>query len=1355
MVRSASLLLCFLAATAGDSLAQSKAIRLSPSTSTVVIGGSRTIPPEILAQIEGGVSIGGMSVSTPKSEDGEEADEKPVDPQRLQMFQQAMLDRRPSNILAEWAKPDPLPSDEDPELQDPEDPEEPGDEPTKPEEPKEPTRPEDLVEPLAPEDVTGASESLADVVALAKAREEAREGYAEAKAAYDEKLAAYEAEVAAFETAKAEYEEAKKKYDEEKPAWDERKKAYDKEKAKVDKKKAELKQKRLKRDVDLFRRNVALGRWADVEKDVDGMGKAQAKNFYAMMLGKISRPPQPMSGQLAPYQEQCAYEFDDIVEIIRIAPEGFDPKKASLISPLVRRVFAQGHSIDDWVTRLEAEAAKPEEERCIDRRLAALLLTALGNNQQMGAFLPTLEEAVEGNDRQGMNLLARHLLAEYREEQRPETLGAVWEATMAVLAPGEVEDDQKKEALKRAVEYADDVRDAKGESWLRETFTDRPDRGMEVLATIGAEASLGMVKRSSQPADRLADLQLMRSAVDALLQIAPDRAGEWQGTLTLLADTWLREAAHSYKNSTQTSMGPMAERDPFGNIYWVDYGYRYNRYRNPVQPVEPDDLLDSRPDGPWRAALPDSLRPKIDQTIAELYLKVNEEKLAFPYIRDLAGPNPKKANELAKTFLDVWIANNDPNSSRNRTSIYNFSYGFNRRASGIPLTRSKQERNLRDLAEWVAKLRTIEGIELDSALLVRAFTQSHSQAEVYRVEVMEEVFGDLDTLEPKTIAAMTQTMRSNLATIWRTPDVQRNAGTNRKQKDIENEVQRGYQIAEQMLERALEVHVDAWELQVARAALMHDLNNYRNELQKSSDFSGGRKEALELFAEAARNYVDAIEDLKTNEYTTEAFDYWFNAALGASDLQAVDQETILAQKEIPLISDLLEDIEGDAGERHRSMFANNLFTRLSSVNPACKNRYLKAGFEIAGEHPQARAARRVYDYYNDLVTEIELVTSVDGDADVGEEPFGIHIDIRYTKEIARESGGFNKYLQNQANAVSYYYNYGRPQENYRDKFEESVRTVLGEQFDVMSVTFNKEDATAKADEEYGWRRTPYAYVLLKARGPEIDRIPPLKIDLDFNDVTGYVVLPISSPVVPIDASADGGVRPYENLQITQVLDERRADEGKLLVEVKAQADGIVPELEEFVDIDPADFEVTKIEDQDVSVARFSDDEDGVLSERLWVVELEAKKGVENPDTFRFAEPKSEDIQSLYQRYDDADLMTASLVVDLDRSYGGKEGLGWWVLPILLGLGVVAFLLIRTIGDPAQVETVEGFRIPDEITPFSVLGLLGEVRRANHMDLGVQRELDEAVLRIERHYFGEDPEGDLDLTSIARRWVTRT
>ncbi|MEZ5973754.1 MAG: hypothetical protein R3E96_02600 [Planctomycetota bacterium] len=76
-------------------------------------------------------------------------------------------------------------------------------------------------------------------------------------------------------------------------------------------------------------------------------------------------------------------------------------------------------------------------------------------------------------------------------------------------------------------------------------------------------------------------------------------------------------------------------------------------------------------------------------------------------------------------------------------------------------------------------------------------------------------------------------------------------------------------------------------------------------------------------------------------------------------------------------------------------------------------------------------------------------------------------------------------------------------------------------------------------DDYGWRRLPDAYILVQARGPEVDRLPPLKIDLDFNDVTGYVVLPIASAVVPLDASVAAKERPYADLQVTQTTSARR------------------------------------------------------------------------------------------------------------------------------------------------------------------------------------------------------------------------
>jgi len=49
-----------------------------------------------------------------------------------------------------------------------------------------------------------------------------------------------------------------------------------------------------------------------------------------------------------------------------------------------------------------------------------------------------------------------------------------------------------------------------------------------------------------------------------------------------------------------------------------------------------------------------------------------------------------------------------------------------------------------------------------------------------------------------------------------------------------------------------------------------------------------------------------------------------------------------------------------------------------------------------------------------------------------------NVNLRHTKEIEREAGGFSKYLTNQNNQY-YSYNYGRPTENYRDKFEDAAR----------------------------------------------------------------------------------------------------------------------------------------------------------------------------------------------------------------------------------------------------------------------------------------------------------------------------
>ena len=202
------------------------------------------------------------------------------------------------------------------------------------------------------------------------------------------------------------------------------------------------------------------------------------------------------------------------------------------------------------------------------------------------------------------------------------------------------------------------------------------------------------------------------------------------------------------------------------------------------------------------------------------------------------------------------------------------------------------------------------------------------------------------------------------------------------------------------------------------------------------------------------------------------------------------------------------------------------------------------------------------DYYADLASEIDLVARIDGSTQVGHgDAFGLLVELRHTTDIERESGGFGRYLRNQ-NDISYSYNYGRPTENYRNKFAEAATETLKEHFEVLSITFQEEGVHSRATEQYGWRVTPYAYVMLKPRGPQIDRVPQLRLDLDFLDTSGYVVLPIETDVIAIDAKAEHGpARPAEKIEVTQILDERQAKDGKLVLEVKAQSRGLPPRLE--------------------------------------------------------------------------------------------------------------------------------------------------------------------------------------------------
>src|SRR3954447_16953386 len=189
-------------------------------------------------------------------------------------------------------------------------------------------------------------------------------------------------------------------------------------------------------------------------------------------------------------------------------------------------------------------------------------------------------------------------------------------------------------------------------------------------------------------------------------------------------------------------------------------------------------------------------------------------------------------------------------------------------------------------------------------------------------------------------------MRENLAGVWRQPKVQMDKKTNRKPKDIQAEVLRGYALARATVDGAREKFPAEWSLQLASAALLHDETTYRQEVAKSAKFAAKHDEAMAAFARAAELYADKVHDLPEEEQSAKVYEQWFYASLGACDLQHLDEHRPADLRQPERIRAAILALPGETAEKHLAKFANGLFTRMSAVSPAAKFRYLRSGFEI-------------------------------------------------------------------------------------------------------------------------------------------------------------------------------------------------------------------------------------------------------------------------------------------------------------------------------------------------------------------------------------------------------------------------
>jgi hypothetical protein len=181
-----------------------------------------------------------------------------------------------------------------------------------------------------------------------------------------------------------------------------------------------------------------------------------------------------------------------------------------------------------------------------------------------------------------------------------------------------------------------------------------------------------------------------------------------------------------------------------------------------------------------------------------------------------------------------------------------------------------------------------------------------------------------------------------------------------------------------------------------------------------------------------------------------------------------------------------------------------------------------------------------------------------------------------------------------------------------------------------------------------------------------------------------------------------------------------------------------------------------VDDQGVSVSKFDEaaEENSILAERTWMVTFQAKPGG-TPKVFHFGTPKVEVSEAIYQRYVDADLLAVGEEVDLEQRYG-RRSLAWvpWVI-VGGGVACVALLIgaVLLLRRPKKKAT-GAFTLPEKLTPFTVLGLLRRIKANNGFSAEQRAELEASIKKLERHYFAQDGNGQVDLRQLAEGWVQK-
>ncbi|MEM9658989.1 MAG: hypothetical protein AAF961_11565, partial [Planctomycetota bacterium] len=571
--------------------------------------------------------------------------------------------------------------------------------------------------------------------------------------------------------------------------------------------------------INKFKKDVTLGDWSELAETFEKLASdEERKKLYERLLSQLpDARGKPGNARTQQYSAKALYDWDDVFGIADAAPIELDSDQISALGRLVRLAIESGHDSGEFFDKLREDRDQPEDERSLDLRHVPALLDGSGQLQTGGEFLPSPDEAVfdkgelDEDDVKLAAILSRFYIARYQKDTEKDDLEVGWRLLQRILKAAVSSDSDRTMAINGSLGLTERIGEQRAEAWIDELFRDHPKLAIAAIKTVGQQSVDGLKSNPQSPDQRRQGLARLSEMSAALLRVNRSLAEESRPLFDLIAIAWIREADFSRQHDRTNYDSPRMQRDMFGNYYFNRSQAQMNRSNGMPKAVPCKKLLEVRPDGEWTILVESSLAPRLAELTARLYLKVLEPDDAFPHIETAAASDADMGRDLATEFLKVWARKHDPNASRYERNPYIFYYGYEQKADGIPLTRSQQDRNLEELAEWVGKIAALPIEPVDELVVVDAFTTAHSSAEVYRPEAIAAVFGE-GKLEPKAIAGLAKKMRANLAGVWRTQKTQDEKKTNRKAQDIRREVLNGYEVAKAFLADSIKENPEDWRL---------------------------------------------------------------------------------------------------------------------------------------------------------------------------------------------------------------------------------------------------------------------------------------------------------------------------------------------------------------------------------------------------------------------------------------------------------------------------------------------------------------------------------------------------------------